>query len=61
MSERIKVAGFHKKCWWERLFRSVGGDVMVWCDHCDEEVYNPEKEVAPKTIWTLLWYGFLRG
>lgn len=60
MDERIKVRGICKKCGREELYRSAGGDPMTWCDHCDKQVYNPEKDIAPKTIWTLLWYGFIR-
>lgn len=49
MSERVPMSGIHKKCGKEgTLFRSVGGDLMYWCDYCGEQLQDPEKEILSR-------------
>jgi len=65
MGEKIPMIGIHKKCGKRKLFRSVGGDVMIWCDYCNEPILDYYREVAipiGRFSWLpIFWYWLKRS
>lgn len=59
MSEEIKVTGIHKKCGRSQLVRYGGGDITIWCNYCNDIIYDYQKEVTLNPFWIpRLWYWF---